>query len=492
MLSSAVTSGTPTLASQYNNLRLDAIALTETVTAGEVFAATTPVTIAGVNQGYSLPTLLYESGGQWFKMPGNTTNGARLRVAMAYEASGAIGASVRIYMPGSLVPVTGGSPATADYGRNVSNSNTAGATELTVRPNFYTHIGFLINASYFMFQGPIYNNVFSKQIESPVVAGEAFSVRDILYIKVSDGKAYKAVSTSLEPGYAKGILIAAQAATAADQVILVYTPGAVITGFSSLNPGVTYYTSGTAGGLSSQRSGFSKPVGYALDATTLIFLPGKEAENLVIETVIAGENWTLADLLYQKSDGSFYRSDADVAESGILERPAIAFATHSGGASSRQLVYMPGSIIRSVFAISAAIRYYPSATTGAYQAGSPASLDTFFRQAAYSLEANVMHLQPQEMIFLPTGIQEKGFMAAGGYNEASVTQAGKYGHSGVNFKKVMVNTPSSITATSVNSLGSSLTPTASDITRFGFKFRCQTVTGTGEYYWSGYYTTVGN
>lgn len=491
MLASPVTSGTPTLASQFNNLRLDALALTETVTAGEVYAATTLVTAAGVNQGYSLPTLLYESGGQWFRMPGNTTNGARMRVAMAYEASGSIGASVRIYMPGSLVPITVGTPATADYGRNVSNSNTLGACELTVRPNFYTHIGFLINASYFLFQGPIYNNVFSKSIETPITAGEAFSALDLLYVKVSDGKAYKANATALESGYCRTPLIAAQAATGADQIVLAHTPGAVIRGYA-LTPGATYYPSATPGGYSTTKVGYHRPIGYAIDSTTLVFFPGKENDNTILEVVNAGENWSIRELLYfKKSDQLFYKADADIAESGILEIPAIAFNTHASGAGSAQLVYMPGSVIRNAgFTFTAGDRLFPSGTPGAYVANSPASLDTFFRNPANALAADIISFLPKQMEFLPTGMQEKGYVAAGEY--AQVGQLVNMSV-GVNFKNVMVNVPSSITLTSTATQYAG-TPTANNITRFGFRFYFPELSNPGnqQSWWAGTYQTVGN
>ena len=494
MLSSAVVAGNPTLATEYNNLRLDALALTDTVIAGEVYAATTLVTAAGVNQGYSLPTLLYESGGQWFRMDGDTAAaGARQRVAMAYDASGSIGASVRIYMPGSLVPVTGGTPSTADLGRNVSNSVTAGAAELTTRPPYYTHVGYLINTGFFMFQGPIYNNTVAKSVETPVIAGEAFAARDSLYIKLSDGRAYRALTTTAEPGWDATPLFAAQAASGAGVVVLAYTPGAYIPGFSGLTPGAVYYPGTTVGSISTTKTGFHRPLGYAISATEFMFVPGAPNENIVLEVVQAGENWSAIELLYRKkSDSYFYRADADVAESGITEIPAIAFATHAGGAASFQLVYMPGSILRVHAGFGSGDRLLPSATTGGYQGNTPASQDTFWRVEGDMGVQPQMFFFPRNMEFLPTGMQEKGYMAAGGYKEASVTQAGRYAHMGVNFKLKMVNVPSSITATSVNTLGSSLTPTASDITRFGFKFRCQTITGTGEYYWTGYYTTVGN
>lgn len=272
--SSAVVAGNPALASQYNNVRLDAIAPTVTFTAGENFNQNTPVTASGVDQGYSLPTLLYESGGKVFKMPGSSSNGARLRIYMAAGA-GTTDTSVTVYTPGGLVPITvvSGSPTTSDLGRNASNSLTAGATELVTRPPYYTTTGYLVSTDYFAFIGPVYNNTFWKQIETPVVAGESFSLRDALYIKASDGRAYKTDADFAESGICEKPLFAAQASSGAGVTVLTYTPGAYISGLS-LTAGLTYYPSGTPGALSSTKGTFSRPLIYAVSSTEGIFLPG--------------------------------------------------------------------------------------------------------------------------------------------------------------------------------------------------------------------------
>lgn len=292
--SSAVVAGNPALASQFNNVRLDAIAPTVTFTAGENFNANTPVTAAGVDQGYSLPTLLYESGGKVFKMPGTTTNGARLRIYMA-AGTGNTDSPVTVYTPGGLVPVTNGagSPSSTDLGRNASNSTTAGATELTTRPPYYTIIGYLASTDYLAFIGPVYNNTFWKQIETPVTSGEAFSARDALYLKASDGRAYKADSDAAESGICEKPLFAAQAATGAAQTILAYTPGAYISGFSGLTAGTTYYPSSTSGALSSTKGTFSRGLLFAISSSEGIFMPN-ELEFLppgLQETGVAAGGW---------------------------------------------------------------------------------------------------------------------------------------------------------------------------------------------------------
>lgn len=291
--SSAVVAGNPALVSQFNNVRLDAIAPTVTFTAGENFNANTPVTVAGVDHGYSLPTLLYESGGKVFKMPGTTTNGARLRIYMA-AGTGNTDSPVTVYTPGGLVPVTNGagSPSSTDLGRNASNSTTAGATELTTRPPYYTIIGYLASTDYFAFIGPVYNNTFWKQIETPVVAGEAFSIRDLLYIKLSDGRAYKADADAAESGICEKPLMAAQAASGAGVTVLAYTAGSYVSGLS-LTAGTTYYPSSTSGALSSTKGTFSRGVLFAISSSEGILSPN-ELEFLppgLQETGVAAGGW---------------------------------------------------------------------------------------------------------------------------------------------------------------------------------------------------------
>ena len=406
--SSAVVAGNPALASQYNNLRDDAIALTETVTSGEAYSATTPVTIAGVNQTYSLPTFLYESGGKWFKVVGNTVSGARTRIGMALDQATAADESVRIYLPGSLVNVTGSpGPTTSELGRIGSTSITAGAIELTTRPPYYTLVGFFPTLATFHFLGPVINNTLWHQVTIPVVSGGSFSANDVILPSAATGKWVQASNTFTASSQAE-LLIAAQAATGADQVVQAYLPGSMVP--ATVSNGVPYYL-GASGAMSTTLGGtLLVHLGIGYD-NLLHFNPTILNRNSNFqESVLAGENWTAGDILYQKSsDGQFYRADTDVAESGICEKPAIALATHTGGSGSRQIVYFPGALIRGLFTISTYTRMYPSATTGGYSTSTPPSYDTFYRPIAYATEANVVRLEPQEMQFLPTGIQEKGY-----------------------------------------------------------------------------------
>lgn len=487
--SSAVVAGNPALASQFNNVRLDAIAPTVTFTAGENFNANTPVTVAGVDQGYSLPTLLYESGGKVFKMPGTTTNGARLRIYMAAGA-GVTDSPVDVYTPGGLVPVTYVSayPTTTDLGRNASNSSTAGAVELTTRPPYYTITGYLTGTAYFAFLGPVYNNTFWHQITVPVVSGGAITAGNVIVPSAVTGKWVVASNTFTSSSRAE-VLVAASAATGADEVIQAYLPGSLISGLGVSN-GVPYYL-GASGAVSTTLAGtFMVGLGVGYDSF-LHFNPQiLNSDTKFVEEVFAGENWTVGDILYQRVNRKWYMADTDGAESGICEKVAIAVATHTGGDGSRQMVYFPGALIRNVFTTTTYTRIYPSATPGSYTNTTPPSYDTFYRAVAYATEANVVRLEPQQMEFLPTGIQEKGYVAAGEYAQSGQVVEMSVG---VNFKKIMVNTPSSITLTSTATQYAG-TPTANNITRFGFRFFVAESGNPGnqQTYWAGTYQTVGN
>jgi len=494
-LSSVVVAGNPALASQYNNLRIDAMARIETVTAGEAYTATTAVTNAGSNQAYSLPTLLQQDSttGKWLKMDGDTVGlGARVRIGMAYEASAGDGSSVKIYLPGSLI--SGLSAMTAEVGRTATCSTTSGAVESTVLPPYYTFIGWWPSATSFMFEGLMFNNVNPKNIAVPVTSGEAFSVRDALYISDIDGKAYKAVNNTSRRAagwYAKAI--ASQAATAANQTVQVYPPGSIIYGYSGLTPGAEYYPSSTAGTLVAG-TGF-KPLyaagyGYAMSSSVFMFESLEKNDNSVTQSVSAGENWTIGDHLYlKKSDGRYYKVDADVAESGIAEMVAVACATHTGGAASAQTVFFPGSIIFGTIGGTVGDRTYPSGTPGAVVANTPASYDTFYRPMGYFPVGNIYHLLPQEKPFLPTGVQEKGYCAGG--SAAGGSAIGDSVMTPINFKNIMVNTPSSLTLTLIDG-NEYLTPSIESMNRFGAGFFLSSSTDAGLFWWKGTYQTVGN
>lgn len=326
-----------------------------------------------------------------------------------------------------------------------------------------------------------------------MTSGEAFSQRDALYVSTTDFKVYKALNDSSRVAagwYAP--MIAAETSSGADQTVKCYVPGGLITGYSGLTVGLDYYTGPTAGTLTTIRSLYHAKYGYALNSTTFVFTGGASNAFMLEQSVLAGENWAIGNLLYQKkSDGLFYRADADSAESGICEVPAIACFTHTDGSGTSQAAFFPGSMIFSTLPGTSGNRIYPSATTGAFQVNTPASYDTYYRVFGYFIRTSIFNFTPQEMQFLPTGIQEKGQCAGGGYGSGG--SAGGQSTTPVNFKKIMSNTPSSITFTRNDTYGGAVSgPSAESISRFGFNLYVRNNAGSTTWGWGGTYQTVGN
>jgi hypothetical protein len=235
----------------------------------------------------------------------------------------------------------------------------------------------------------------------------------------------------------------------------------------------------------------SKVYGYAISSTELLFIPGNDTENLILQSVVAGENWTSGSFLYLKrSDSRFYKVDKATAESGIGSQLAIAFNTQTGGAGTNQIVIMPGSVVSGYFYFSAALAILPGTSGGVIDQTS-INYDQFYRTMGYSLKLdgtfNTFHFLPQQMEFIPTGIQEKGYVGMG---QQAAGGGGNIAAMGVNFKKIMSNTPSGITFTAITSTNISSGPTAQDINRFGF-YATVTCSAT-PFKWSGTYQTVGN
>lgn len=106
-----------------------------------------------------------------------------------------------------------------------------------------------------------------------VVTGEALSAGNLVYVG-SDGKAYKAdASGANQSKIAIGFVTASYAVNANATV---YTEG-IISGLSGLTSGAKYFLSATPGSFSSTApttAGHAwQAVGYAINATTLLFRP---------------------------------------------------------------------------------------------------------------------------------------------------------------------------------------------------------------------------
>lgn len=482
-LSVAVSPGNPTLASEGNNIRLDAIALALDCTAGEAYAATF------TKSGITLPTLLYQqSNGKWYKATSATlTAGYAQIVGMAYNLSTGDGAAVKVIMPGAYVTGSG-----MTLGQNLFPSDdTAGAMEVFDGPNMiaYKLIGAAVSATDFYFF-PTSNTTLPMELRSYFTSGEALTRGDLCYIKQSDGRAYKAIATAAESGFARQLVVAQNTTGGAGNTVLCSKAGSTVAITGTFTAGLVF-VGGTAGQVSNTRGGkFNRCVGIALDTVNVYLMPLQPEDYVIVERVTAFENWAAGDLLYKRaSDGFYGRADSDVAESGIGEFPAIAVATHTGGSGTVQLVYMPGSILKGVLTGTRTQRVWPSPTPGAFVTTHPATT-VFFRKYGHFIDTDVFAFHPGELEFLPTGIQEQG--NSGGSNTSDGSTAGIIHSNTVNFRRVMVNAPSSVTFSVVSTTGTiSVGPDARNITRWGFRFYIQRDTA-GDYMWTGSFTTVGN
>lgn len=98
-----------------------------------------------------------------------------------------------------------------------------------------------------------------------VVAGEALSARDSVYIKTSDGKAYKTDADDLTTLGFVGFVITAVSSGATVNIL---TWG-VLTGFTGLVANTDYWVSGTSGEITATKPSNFKYVGRALNTTTI-------------------------------------------------------------------------------------------------------------------------------------------------------------------------------------------------------------------------------
>lgn len=482
--SSAIVAGAQGLASQYNNLRTDAITLTETVTAGEAFSATT--TVSGV----TLPTVLYQdtATGKFLRVVSTATgSGQPQSPVMAYEASAGDGSSVRVYLPGSVIAGTGLTAGTPYYPSTTAGGlTTLDATTLLA----WRLLGFGLTTTSFLFLPGVNTTHPGGSPYFYSTSGEALSRGDLCYLKASDGRFYKADGdASGEAGWCKAFAVADIAASGAGVSTRFIKPGNNVTINGTYAAGNLVYPSTTAGQVSATRSKWYREVGIATSSSNVYLFAGKDNDAAIVESVTAGANWgALAHLYLKASDARWYPMDVTVAESGIAEKYGIAVAAHTAGAGSTQLVYLQGSIIDLTFSLTAGATLYSTTAGAGYQMSAPSSYDTFYRAIGYMLTATRLHLAPQGMEFLQAGVQEKGY--CGGKISAAGGAGNEIG-SGVNFKKIMSNTPSSITFTAITSTNVSSGPTATGINRFGFLFSVIT-TASIPTTWNGTYQTVGN
>jgi hypothetical protein len=498
--------GAPTREEEYNELRFDAIVKTRPAVAGEAFTAMTTDA-----SGIVFPTVVVQIGTQWFKANSDGVNIAKgyvQTVGLAYTASSGVGASFKVILPGSQItteffPTMSGGTAGLNIFPSATTSGGASAFSSTATVAWKL-LGTFENSTTFNFD-PTENSSLlaaSGNLGVYLTSGSALTRGNIVTMNTS-AKMVKVDSNDIATIYLfnpTSLFVVQHDVSAADKTVRCVGVGGrtmvIKEGGGSFTIGSPVYVSTTAGeGTQTEYNGlYTLMLGVAVSTTEVVVMPGyaQQGPKMRIQSVIAGENWSFPAALYmKKSDQRAYQCDSDVAEAGIAEFPMISLGVHSGGAGSTQLVIMPYSTIRCPIGFGAGDRLLPDPTPGAFRGNTPASLDTFWRIFGVLETTNSIRFEPQQMEFLPTGMQEKGYCAAGSRNDTTdADTAADRSDNGVNFKKIMVNIPSSITFTSVATLGSP-TPTANDITRFGFRMRVENGS-SGIFYWTGYYTTVGN
>lgn len=338
-----------------------------------------------------------------------------------------------------------------------------------------------------------YNNLRSDAIALTIdgTSGEAFSIRDLVYIDPTDNRAYKADADV----YAKGdsgleFFYAASTASGSAQAVTLYVEGGYITGFSGLTPNTFYYPSGTAGAITTTIGKYGCSVAWTVSSSVILFIKGTKKDHRIIETVVAGANWVEGLMLYQKkSDNRWYPFDTTVPESGIADNWGFAVITHTGGAGSSQQVYLQGSVVNGPGFFTAGGILYSVTNGGGYTANVIPGVDDYYRQVCAMYSSTRYHIVGGQFMFLPSGIQEKGFCAAG--NAAGGSASGDGVITPINFKKVMANTPSSLTLSLIDGLEYN-TPSIENMNRFGAAFYLSSSTDSGLFWWKGTYTTVGN
>lgn len=107
----------------------------------------------------------------------------------------------------------------------------------------------------------------------------------------------------------------------------------------------------------------------------------------------AGESVTVMDLVYFKSDGKWWKTDADAAATagGVL----LAISLETKSANEAMNVALPGSIVRDdTWAWTVGAPVYVSVTAGAITATQPSGTDDVVRVVGFALSADAIWFQP--------------------------------------------------------------------------------------------------
>lgn len=197
-------------------------------------------------------------------------------------------------------------------------------------------------------------------------AGETLATRDAVYISPVDGEAYKCDADDLQKIGFVGFVVTGVAAGATVRIL---THG-IMTGFSALTVGATYYVSGTAGGITA-----TKPANYKIAAIAMTATTVKIADFLTVRTRLytandtwtnfVGLKWIDVELVARGGDGGtgqnsgttdtgggggggggYSKKRIEKADLGTTETVTVAGATASFGAhcqATEGAVGQPGS-----------------------------------------------------------------------------------------------------------------------------------------------------
>ncbi len=488
--STAPVAGNDITAVGVGNIRKDAVIRTETGIAGEILTAYT------TTGSITFPTVVVRSGTQWFKANSNGVSlalGFAQDVGLVMTAAGSIGATFTVVLPGSIITtelfpsmagITTGinlfpSPTTPG-GVSGFDGNTMVSYRLLAFAQSATSVDF----------SPTSNTTLISNSFAFFTSGEALSTGNSAYVSEVDGRIYKVNGATAAAGRPKKTVVVLHNVSGAGLTVRCQLNGTATVLTEGQSAGNLLYPSTTFPGyVTTLRGANFKCIGIATGSGTMIIVDGSKDtnDNLVIESVIAGDVWAARDLLFfNKNTQRYQRADADTPLEGIMEFPAVAVQTQAGGNGTRQLVYKPGSIIHGYGGFGAGDRLYPSSSPGGYSA--TYNPDLYQRVIGVVLDSDTVELNPQEMLFMAPGLQEKGYFGLGGRRDASFTGSA-FSYVGQNFKKTMSNLPSSVVLTDLS--GGGWGPALDNVSRFGFNVLvARGTTGTFEAF--GTYLTVGN
>lgn len=205
------------------------------------------------------------SDGKVYKTDADILESIKNFVGFAIEA-GVLNDTKRVLGPGKVV--TGLSGLTV--GAPVYLSNTAGGIGTSAGTYPYV-IGIALSTTSLLIMPSNHKQltIHVEQFLAEGTSGEALAIGDLIYLKASDGKLYKADADADESTYSF-VGVTQSAAGGADETVQYTRPGGIAKGLSGLTAGSYQYLSATAGALSTTPHA-TRPlkVGQALSATTM-------------------------------------------------------------------------------------------------------------------------------------------------------------------------------------------------------------------------------